>query len=286
MSLKGKYIWMTGATSGLGKESALYAAGRGAHLKVLSRNKTKGEQLLSEFEARSNKSNGSIELVEGDLSSFQSLVDACSKNANWPRIDMLVHNAGIMNFEFMESNDGIEETLQVNLLSPLLITNLLYPLLCKSDEPKLIFTASALHQGEIDFQDLENRNEFTSFKVYRQSKLGVILCSRWLAQKLEKQNIGVYTNHPGIVNTNLGRSAGWFSRFIFRMMGRSPKKGAETLNYLMKTPNAKLKMGAYYADKKVKETSPESYDMQVAAKLMKVAYNYLKNYLPEDSKLL
>jgi NAD(P)-dependent dehydrogenase (short-subunit alcohol dehydrogenase family) len=119
--MKGKIIFFTGATSGLGKISALNAAKKGARLIVLARNENKAKVLLDDF-AATNKSEGSIEIIEGNLNSFKSLSDAVTEiKSNYDHIDMIVNNAGLMNFEHISTTDGIEETLQVNLLAPYLI---------------------------------------------------------------------------------------------------------------------------------------------------------------------
>jgi NAD(P)-dependent dehydrogenase (short-subunit alcohol dehydrogenase family) len=282
--LKGKIIFMTGATSGLGKTSALKAAADGAAIVALVRDKTKGQKLLDDFQNQYPQSTGKIEIVEGDLSSFQSVSEACHEVLKkYPVIDMIVNNAGMMNFKPRLSADMIEETLQVNLLSPLLICHLLFNSLKKSKNGRIIFTSSGLHKGEIHFDNLEFKGNFSSFKVYSQSKLGVILICRLIADSLKEYDIGIYSQHPGLVRTELGRSAGWFSRMIFNLMGSSPEKGSETLSFLIDADNSDLKSGEYYTGKKIKQTTRQSYDMVAAEKLMKTAYRYLDQYIESES---
>jgi NAD(P)-dependent dehydrogenase (short-subunit alcohol dehydrogenase family) len=284
---KGKIIFMTGATSGFGKISAIKAAGEGATLIVLARNKVKGQTLYNEFENVYPDSKGKIEIVEGNLSSFNSVYSACEViKSKYPVIDMIVNNAGIMNYETIKTVDNIEETLQVNLLAPVLICHLLLENLKKSNDSKVIFTSSGLHQGNIDFDNLEFNTGFSSFKVYRQSKLGVILMCKLLAKKLKSDAIGLYCQHPGVVRTNLGHSAGWFSKAIFYLMGSSPQKGSKTLSFLMDTPKVELTSGEYYADKKITITTKESYDMEVAQKLLNRANVYLNEYIKTKSIIL
>lgn len=280
-------IFMTGATSGLGKVSALKAANSGASLIILVRNKNKGEELLKEFKATSNKNSGSIEVIEGNLNSLKSISEACHQvKSKFKSIDMLVLNAGIMNFEHKLSKDQVEETLQVNLLSPILICHLLYENLKKGTNPKIIFTASGLHQGVINFENIEFKDSFSSFKVYRQSKLGIILICRLLAEELDKQGIGIYCQHPGVVRTDLGKDAGWFSRLIFHLMGKSPEKGSETLTFMIETPKSSLKSGEYYANKVISKTTDESYDLEMANKLRAFIRRYLNDYLEFHSPFL
>lgn len=275
---------MTGATSGLGKVSAIKAASNGNTLIVLARNKTIGETLKLEFNQQHPNASGKIEIIEGNLNSFDSVSTACQEiKLRYPTIDMIINNAGIMNFEFKQTIDKIEETLQVNLISPLLICDILFDNLKKAQNPKIIFTSSGLHQGEINFGNLEFKNSFSSFKVYRQSKLGVILICRLLAKPLEEHSISIYSQHPGMVRTNLGRAAGWFSKLIFYLMGKSPEKGSQTLSYLIETPYNQLKSGEYYANKKVTSTTIESYDMKVAEKLLQTVRGYVEKYANSES---
>ena len=283
---KNIFIFMTGATSGLGKISALEAARNGATVIILARNKNKGQAFKTEFKNQYPDSSGKIEIIEGNLSTLDSVYSACKEvTLKYPVIDMIVNNAGIMNFEFKQTVDNIEETLQVNLLSPLLICHLLFNNLKKSNDPKIIFTSSGLHQGEINFNNLEFKNSFSSFKVYRQSKLGVILICRLLAKSLKEHNISVYSQHPGMVRTNLGRNAGWFSKMIFYLMGKSSEKGSQTLSFLIETPKSQLKSGEYYADKKITNTTKDSYDMEVGEKLLKTVYAYINQYIKSESPI-
>ena len=282
--MQGEIILFTGASSGLGKVAAIEAAGNGAILVAVVRNIEKGYSLVDEFEKKYKNSNGRIDLIEGNLNSLDSIVDLCKAvSSTYDRLDIIVNNAGLMNFEPVVTVNGIEETLQVNLISPFLILQSLLPLLEKAKSPKVIFTASALHQGLINFGNIQFIEEFSGFKVYRQSKLGVILLTRFLA--LRYPQIGMYSQHPGIVDTELSRSAGWLSKLIFKWMGKTPEQGAKTLNYLIETNNYSLVSGEYYANSKVKETTKEAYDLEAAKRLVSVLNGYLENYLPKSQLL-
>lgn len=277
---------MTGVTSGLGKVSAVKAASQGATVIAMARDPEKAKKLVSTLKNSFPDTKGSIETVLADLSSLPSIVKACETIAsNYPRIDRIVNNAGIMNFKHVTSNDGIEETWQINVLAPMLISHLLYEPLKRSAEPRLIFTSSGLHQGTINFSNIEFNGDFTSFKVYRQSKLAVILLCRLLAPLLEKDHIGIYSWHPGVVKTGLGRNADGLSKLIFWLMGKSPVKGAETLNYLLETSKSNLINGEYYTGKKVKQTTPQSYDLEMAVKLHNVVRTYLTEYIKTTTEI-
>ena len=264
-------IFMTGVTSGLGKVAALKLAKEGHHIIASCRNMKKGEELGQELLSSGSNPEGTIELVHCDLSSFASIRKACSDILNrYDALDQVILNAGVWHFERTETEDGIEEIFQVNLLAPALMIQLLSPLLSNPETSKIIITSSGLHQGTIQFDDIEFTKGFSGFKAYRQSKLGVILLTRLLHDQFKQQKVGVYCQHPGVVQTELGRHAGWWSRVIFKLIGKSPEKGARTLLYLAQTPKSDLTSGEYYASSKVVKATQESYNMETAKRLMEV----------------
>jgi NAD(P)-dependent dehydrogenase (short-subunit alcohol dehydrogenase family) len=285
-NVNNKIIVMTGATSGLGKVAACELAHKGATVFVLCRSNDKGEMLQKEYHEQYQHGKGSIETILCNLSSFSSIVEACKDlHSKVNKVDIIINNAGIMNFRFKETEDHIEETWQVNLLAPMLISHLLIDLLSTSENAKIIFTVSALHQGRINFQDLESRKKFSGYKAYRQSKLGLILQCRYLGQKLAKTNISLYSQHPGLVRTSLGRDAGWFARMIFSVMGKSPQEGCKTLLYLVEADKDDLTTGEYYADLKITYTTKESYSLSVAGILFETVRSYLREYLTTSSPI-
>jgi NAD(P)-dependent dehydrogenase (short-subunit alcohol dehydrogenase family) len=282
-----KQIFITGATSGIGLAAACKLASNGNRIIATARTLEKGNQLISHYKSNYPQGEGSIEMVICDLSSFESIVNACNEvKLKCGYLDVIINNAGLWNFSYKESRNKIEETLHVNVLAPLLINHLLLDVLLKSKDAKSIFAASALHQGDVDFKNLEFKNNFSGFKAYRQSKLEVILLCRLLANKLKKYNVGVYCEHPGLVNTKLGRDANWFSNLFFRLMGLPPEKGAETIVYLAEENKSNLISGEYYTKKAVKKITTQSYDLQVAEKLLAVLKPYLAKYLGASSAIL
>jgi NAD(P)-dependent dehydrogenase (short-subunit alcohol dehydrogenase family) len=194
-------------------------------------------------------------------------------------IDTIINNAGIWNFSYRMSQNNIEEILQVNVLAPLLINHILFDPLSRSQDGRSIFAASGLHQGNVNLDDLEFKRKFSGFMAYRQSKLEIILLCRLLAKKMAKNNVGVYCEHPGFVSTGLGRDAGWFANLFFKLFGISPAKGAETLIYLARQDKTTLVSGEYYYQKAVKKTTPQSYDMETALKLLEKLKPYLFDYI-------
>lgn len=269
---------MTGVTSGLGKVAALKLANDGHHIIGACRNVQKAEELVEEFQKSEQNSGGTIKTITCDLSSFDSVRAACAEIlTRYDALDQLILNAGVWHFERKETIDNIEEILQVNLLSPVLMIQLLTPILTNEETSKIIITSSALHQGRIQFEDIEFKKHFSGFKAYRQSKLGVILITRLLHEQLKEKKIGVYCQHPGVVQTQLGRHARWLSRLIFKLIGKSATKGARTLIFIAASSKSTLTSGAYYANKKVTKTTVESYDLKMAERLMKVIQKMITN---------
>lgn len=276
-SIIGKTVLFTGATSGLGKVAALAIAEAGANVIAFYRSREAGLNLQKLL---SPQAKGTIDLVECDLASLKSVRSACDfVKGKYPKLDIIINNAGTWNFSFQETVDGIENTLQVNLLAPKLIIDSLFDHLKKFDSPKVINTASALHQGTIYFDNLEFRRNFSGFKAYRQSKLGIILLTRLYHKLYGDQGIHFYAQHPGLVDTGLVRKGGGISKLFFKIFGKTPEKGAETLIHLLTESPASLVGGEYYKNRKISKTdTQESYNLQLAEKLNGVCETYLKKF--------
>lgn len=275
-SLEGKIVFITGATSGIGKVTAIELALRGAVVIAAYRDFSKAETLMIEFnKQRIPETKGLVDLIYCDLSSIASINNACeSLKENYRKLDILINNAGVWNWRFVKSQDGYEETFAVNVLAPILITNNLLEIMGNRDS-KIIYTSSGLHKGIINFNDIEFKKSFRGSKAYRQSKLCDIIIARYYSTLLADKGISAYSLHPGMVNTDLGRSAKPIFRYIFKAFGISPEKGAETLIYLATEEKSKLKSGEYYANKKIAKTQSYSYDTEIAKKLINTAQSYI-----------
>jgi len=273
-NLKGKQVVFTGATSGLGKAALNYLIQQEAQIYVLYRN----EKLIAPF-----LNNENVSPISCDLSSIQSIHLAIQEIKNQTdTVDILVNNAGLWEFGgYKETVDGLERTFQVNLFAPFLLVHALLPMLKMASAPKVIITASALHQGNMNFENLQYSDNFNGFKAYRQSKLGVVLLTRFWAKQFNN-DICFVSQHPGVVNTGLGRDAKWLARGFFKFFGISPEKGAKTLIHLISTPAQNLVNGSYYAHAKPSKTSTkESYNLESAEQLNSVLLELArkKNFL-------
>ncbi len=276
--MKNKIVLITGATSGIGKEIAIGLANLGATIVFTTRDNSKGEKTRNELIAAINNEN--IDMVKCDLASFESIRNCCKEfKSKYDSLHVLINNAGVWDFKRRESKDEIENIFATNYLAPFLMTNLLLDVLKKSNPSHIINVTSGMHYGTINFDDIEFKQKFSGAKAYRQSKLGLILFTRLLAKKLEGTGVTVNAVYPGMNKTDLGRDASGFSRMIFKMMGKDPKIGAETSIYLASSPEVENITGEYFAKKKIKRSSTESYDKDLAEKLWNDSEKYLKNDL-------
>lgn len=273
-NLKGKVVLITGATSGIGKETASELARMGATIVFTTRDDEKGRTTKNDLIQTTGNEN--IHVIFCDLASFDSIYTCCDEyKSKFERLDVLINNAATWDYTRRLSKDGIENIFATNYLAPFLMTHLLLDLLKKSSPSRIINLTSGLHSGTINFEDIEFKRKFSGFKAYRHSKLGVILFTRLLAKKLEGTQVTVNCVHPGMNKTNLGRDAGRISRAIFKMMGKDPKIGAQTSIYLASSPDVETVTGEYFYKKMKKESSKESYDMDMAKRLWDVSVKYV-----------
>jgi NAD(P)-dependent dehydrogenase (short-subunit alcohol dehydrogenase family) len=275
VKLNDKIIFITGATSGIGKETARGLAKLGSTIVFTTRDVSRGDKIKDEL-IKTTKNN-KIEYLFCDLSSFESIINCCNKyKEKYDKLHVLINNAGVWDFKKRLSKDGIENIFAVNYLAPFLMTNLFLDVLKKSAPSRIINVTSGMHYGTINFDDIEFKNNFSGARAYSQSKLGLILFTRFLAKKLEGTGVTVNCVQPGMNKTNLGRDAGSFSRVIFKILGKNPEKGAETSIYLASSPEVKNISGEYFEKKKIRKSSKESYNLDLANKLWNLSKNYVK----------
>jgi len=268
--LKGKIVLITGATSGIGKETARGLAQLGATIVMATRDVKRGELTKNELIHSTNNKN--IDVLKCDLASFKSIRNFCEEfKTKYDKLHVLINNAGILDFKRRESKDGIENIFATNYLAPFLMTNLLLELLKRSKPSRIINVTSGMHFGTIHFDDIEFKQDFSGTKAYGQSKLGLILFTKLLAKKLERTEVTVNCVHPGINKTDLARDISGFYRTILKIFGNDAKKGAETSIYLASSPKVKNITGEYFAKKKIKRSSKNSRDLDLAEKLWKIS---------------
>jgi NAD(P)-dependent dehydrogenase (short-subunit alcohol dehydrogenase family) len=262
--MEGKLAIVTGATAGIGKEAAHGLARMGARVVVVGRNPEKTHAVAEEIRQTAG---GSVDVALADFASLRSVRQlAESLLDRYPRIDVLLSNAGVVKMRRSVTTDGLEETFGVNHVAPFLLTDLLLERLKESAPSRIVVTASAAHYGQtLDFDDLQTARDYKWMKAYGRSKLANVMFTYALARRLEGSGVTANCLHPGFVATNLGsgnRIPVKPFMWLFRLTGRaiSVKDGADTPIYLSSSPDVEGISGKYFDDRKEKTTSPQSYN--------------------------
>ncbi len=271
-----KTILITGATNGIGKAAAINFAESAKSIAFTYRNEELAEDLKNEMQKINP--NLSINSFFCDFSVQDSIRECADKIKNdLKAIDLLINNAGVVNTEYSETIDGIENTFAVNHLGYFLFTNLLLDLVKKESESRIINVSSAAHHfvKGMQWDDINYKDDFKmGLKAYGQSKLGNILFTKQLAKRLQKDGITVNAIHPGGVNTSLGNQNnslfGRVLKIILKPFFRSPLKGANTIIYLAEIDGLSIS-GAYWVDGRVAKTSRYSKNEAEAEKLWRLS---------------
>tara|TARA_B100001540_G_scaffold311240_1_gene330367 strand:+ start:180 stop:1043 length:864 start_codon:yes stop_codon:yes gene_type:complete len=271
-----KTILITGATNGIGKAAAIKFAESAKSIAFTYRNEELAEDLKNEMQ----KINPNLSIISFfcDFSVQDSIRECADKIKNdLKAIDLLINNAGVVNTEYSETIDGIENTFAVNHLGYFLFTNLLLDLVKKESESRIINVSSAAHHfvKGMQWDDINYKDDFKmGLKAYGQSKLGNILFTKQLAKKLQKDGVTVNAIHPGGVNTSLGNQnnslLGRVLKIILKPFFRSPLKGANTIIYLAEIDGLSI-TGAYWVDGRVAKTSHYSKNEAEAEKLWRLS---------------
>ncbi len=275
-TLAGKICLVTGANSGIGKETALGLAKLGATVVMVCRNRARGMQAQSEIKQQSGNNN--VDLLLADLSSQQAIRQLATEfQQKYTQLHVLVNNAGTVFARRQVSEDGIEMTLAVNYLSGFLLTNLLLDTI-KASAPARIINVSSTAQSEgfIELDDLQMTKHYRILKAYAQSKLANVLFTYALAQQMEGTGVTANCLHPGVVATNIWARP--LPRFLWPLVnivasrfGISPQQGAQTPLYLASSPEVAGVTGKYFVRCKERQTAAISYDKTVQQRLWEIS---------------
>jgi NAD(P)-dependent dehydrogenase (short-subunit alcohol dehydrogenase family) len=269
--MQGTLVMITGATSGLGKETAIILAGMGSRLVLVNRDPAKGME--TKMDVVRLTGNQGVELIVADLLLQKELVRVAAEfGASHQKLDVLINNAGTVYSKYGETEDGIERTMAVNYFAPFLLTNLLLGQLKVGAPSRIINVASTAHySGKLDIKKLgkERQMGLGGLGAYSRSKVALVLFTYELARRLQGTGVTANCLHPGAVRTNIwGRSGAYapIARFASLFM-RSAKRGAETQVYLASSPDVESVTGKYFEDCRPKQSSAASYDKDLARRL-------------------
>ncbi len=265
---------VTGATSGIGAVTARALAEKGATVVIVGRNAEKSEATANLIQQQTG--NPKVEYLLADLSVQEEIRRLAEQfKSRYPRLHVLVNNAGAFFMSRQLSADGLEMTFALNHLGYFLLTNLLLDILKASAPARIVNVSSHGHRGrKITFEDLQSQGRYAPMQAYGRSKLANLLFTYELARRLEGSGVTVNALHPGFVATNLAANNGWLVRLflpLVHLFAISPEEGAQTAIYLATSPEVEGVTGKYFVDKKPVESSPESYDRETAARLWQVS---------------
>jgi len=269
--MQGKVCIVTGSSSGIGKETALALAHRGATVVMAVRSRERGEDALSEIVAASG--NRATALMLCDLSSLASIRRFADEfRGTYDRLQVLINNAGAVFSRRQTSVDGFELTFAVNYLGPVLLTHALLPVLKASASSRVINVGSGVHtSGQVDLDDLQSDKHYRGMAAYANAKLMLVLYTYSLAMRLAGSGVTVNVVQPGFVATRLGRNSG--SRLyalgftLMRPFQISARKGAETSVYLAASAEVEGVTGKCFSQKREVQTASATYDQHLQTRL-------------------
>jgi NAD(P)-dependent dehydrogenase (short-subunit alcohol dehydrogenase family) len=264
-----KTILVTGATDGIGKQTALELARLGHSVWIHGRNPAKASAVVDEM--RRMAGNARVQAVTGDFGSLKQ-VKALAKDVDQrvERLDVLINNAGVWMNERVLTEDGIETTFQVNHLAPFLLTNLLLPLLRRSAPARVVTVASQLHKrGQLHLDDLQLVHSYSGYTAYTQSKICNVLFAHTLAERLRGSGVTSNVLHPGIITTKLL----WTG---FQSTANDIAEGAKTSMHLAIAPELEGVTGKYFEPVREMPSADITYDAKTQAALWQISEDMLK----------
>ncbi|XP_033636422.1 retinol dehydrogenase 13-like [Asterias rubens] len=278
VSLKGKTVVITGASSGIGKATALDLARRGAKVILACRNEKKTSEVIKEI--REAVENADVVDYHLDLASLKSVRSFAEKiKQDVAKLDLLINNAGIG--EQGKTEDGFDLMFGVNHFGPFLLTNLLLDLLIRSAPSRIINLSSLAHRFSPEFDFTEEAKDgvrYPHLASYPISKMAVNVFTHELSRRLTNTQVSVCSVHPGIVYTGgidkvLTRGGCCRKLFMpfFRSIMRSPEAGAQCVIYCAIDESVRELSGSYFVDCQLGKESIKASDEELAKQLWDVS---------------
>jgi NAD(P)-dependent dehydrogenase (short-subunit alcohol dehydrogenase family) len=290
--LSGRTALVTGATSGIGWETARALAAAGAHVVFTARDATKADEAVGSL--RQAVPAGVFDVVVLELASLASVRDAAKDIlARFPAINILINNAAVMTPPFGRTADGFETQFGTNHIGHFVLTNLLVPALVAGAPSRVVVLSSAAHQlGGVLWDDINfERAPYDRAKAYAQAKTANMLFAVELDRRLRSRGVPVFGVHPGVINTNLHRhltkeilaelraSAATDAGQMAPQMRKTIPQGAATSVWAATAPELDGKGGLYLQDcgiappatPEVTGVKPYALDPAAAARLWEIS---------------
>ena len=281
--LDGKTVIVTGGNTGIGKETAIDLAARGAKVIIACRSRERGEKAVLEINRESGSEEVYLQML--DLASFKS-VRAFAKRIleTETRLDVLINNAGIYfagSGGLQRTEDGYEKHFQVNHLGHFLLTELLLDLLKKSAPSRIINVSSMVYMwaSPRDLDNIHNETIYIRSTAYEISKLANIVHAKELSRRHSAKNVTAYSLHPGVIATEITRYFFYDHPYLQKLWEiikplrmiffKTSKEGAQTTICLAVSEGIEKYSGNYFADCEITPLSPIADDKKFADKLWK-----------------
>lgn len=269
-----KTCMVTGATAGIGLTTAYALAQMGARVILLGRNPEKSTGVVERI--RQETGNTKVDCLLADLSDQAQIRRlALQFQESYPRLDVLVNNAGGVFLWRQESADSLEMTFALNHLSYFLLTLLLLDILRDSAPARIVNVASNSHYGQkLDFDDLQMARGYRARQAYGLSKLANMLFTFELARRLQGTGVTVNALHPGYVATDIGLNNGWpvrLFKLLMRFRAITPEQGCRTSVYLATSPEVEGVSGEYFFECTPVRADPAAYDREAARRLWEIS---------------
>ncbi|MFT3891405.1 MAG: SDR family oxidoreductase [Anaerolineales bacterium] len=268
-----KLILITGATAGIGEVAAQTLAAQGHEIIIIGRNQQKAERAAEHI--RTQTGNNNVHYLLADFSDLQQIRQLADQvKTKFPKLDVLVNNAGTYFGKREKTKYGAEKTFVVNHLAPFLLTNLL--LNHMQEHARIINVSSNAHySGKLDLNNLNLSKFYFGLTAYQRSKLANVLFTYELARRLAGTTITVNALHPGLIATDIFRRnygiLGPFIKWIISRRAITPEEGADTMIFLSTSADIEGVTGNYFVKRKAVKSAPLSYDEALAKQLWDVS---------------
>jgi len=274
--MNGKICLVTGASAGIGKETAKGLAALGARVVLACRSLDKSEEARRAITAAVPAAD--IESMRLDLADLGQVRDFSRQfKSRYDRLDVLLNNAGIWKRRRATTQDGIESVFGVNHLGPSLLTLELLPLLKSSAPSRIVFVASDSHyRGRMNWRDLEFKNGGYGPAAYRQSKLANVLFAKALARRLMGSGVTVNALHPGVIATQIGRDYPRILLSLIRPFRGSPAEGAHCSVHVAAASELEKITGEYFRKSRPVPASVLACDAETQEKLWETTLDMLR----------
>lgn len=274
--LGGKVVVITGASSGIGLETAKRLASQGAEVVMAARDQAGGERARTQI-VRLGTGKPPVLLI-ADLSvqaEVRRLADEIK--GRYDRVDILINNAGNAFTSRQVSADGVELTWAINHLAPFLLTQLLLPLLTVAPHDRVVNLTTEVYSHKLDLDNLQGEHTYSWMGAYRTSKLGVVLFTSELARRLQGTNVTAIAVSPGPTKTNFGNGGpsgamgAMFKALKHTPLLQQPQQAAETIAWAATAPELEATPGALYLRHKQLTLKGAARDTALASKLWAIS---------------